>query len=659
MVTTDFKWGILGLGEIAERFAAELPLSRSGRLVAVASRSGKRAAEFAALYGTDGTRRFDSYDELLADPDIDAVYIATVHTEHAVWTARAAHAGKHVLCEKPLTITVAETMAVHEAARRADVALVEGYMYRYHPQTVAVLRALADGEIGELQHIEASYTFHARGEDGRLFDPDVAGGAILDVGGYPASMVQAIFSAFGRKPEPTTFTAQGSFHSNGVDRWSTASLTFPDGITSHLACAISVEDSPTLKIWGSLGVLEVPQPWGAPQEASTAFTISRAGETRRIVACEPAAMYALEADAVQAAAEAGYDPQSGEQAIALAQLLARWRSAIGLRYPFERDDAFIPTVDRRPLRRRPNAMKYGMIPGVGKDISRLVFGCDNQRDLSFASVVFDNFFEQGGNAFDTAYEYGDRLQQKLLGQWIANRGIRDDVFIIGKGAHTPHCDPVNLESQLLESLDDLQTDHIDLYLMHRDNEEIPVGEFVDVLDRHHRMGTIRAFGGSNWSRERFESANEYARVHNKKGFTALSNHFGLAEAYALPYSGSRHVTDAASKAWLEDTQIPLFPWASQARGFFSRAHPADLSDPLLVGGYYGDGNFERLARARHVAEKLGITPTAVALAYVLHQKFPTFAIIGPRTLAETRTSAAALDVELDDETIAWLDLRDE
>ncbi|MCT1479185.1 aldo/keto reductase [Microbacterium sp. p3-SID336] len=658
MTGTDFRWGILGLGEIAERFAEELPLTRCGRLAAVASRSADRAAAFAHRHGSEGTRAYDSYDELLADPEVDAVYIATVHTEHAVWTARAADASKHILCEKPLTLTPAETMAVHEAARRADVALLEGYMYRHHPQTDAVLRVIADGTIGDLQHVEATYAFRASDESGRLFDPGVGGGAVLDVGGYPASMAQAVVVASGRNPTVEKLTARGALTPGGVDAWTTASAVFDGGVTAHLTCAIAADLPPTVRIWGSLGMIEVPQPWGAPRETATTFTIVRAGEDPRHVACEPAALYALEADALQERAAAGYDPRSAEQDSALAQLLYRWRSEVGVRYPFERDDAAVPTVDRRPLRRRPNAMTYGTVAGTDKPVSRLVLGCDNQTDLVFASVMFDDFFERGGNAFDTAYEYSDRLQQKLLGQWIANRGVRDDVFVVGKGAHTPYCDPVNLESQLLETLDDLQTDHIDLYLLHRDNEDVPVGEFVDVLDRYHALGAIRAFGGSNWSRERFESANEYARRTGKQGFTALSNHFGLAEALALPFPGSRHVTDQASKEWLEESQIPLFSWASQARGFFSRADPDDLSDPLLVTGYYSADNFERLRRCRRLAERLGVTPTAVALAYVLHQRFPTFAIIGPRRLSETRTSAAALELDLDDDTIAWLDLRD-
>ncbi|KAA9158125.1 oxidoreductase [Microbacterium lushaniae] len=658
MSATVFKWGILGPGEIAERFAEQLPLSASGRLAAVASRDGARAAAFAARHGSAQTRAYGSYEDLIADPEIDAVYISTVHTEHAVWSVRAAEAGKHVLCEKPLTVTFAEAMAVHEAARRAGVVLVEAYMHRYHPQTEEVLRRVAEGEIGELQHIDAGYLFQAGSHTGRLFDPEVAGGGILDVGGYPASMAQAIVAATGRRPEPLTLTARASIHPSGVDQWSTASLTFADGITAHLTCAMSLADAPPLRIWGSEGVIEVPRPWTIPPGERPVFTVARAGEGRRTVVCEPAAVYAREADAVHTASEAGFAPDAADTAIALAQLLSRWRAAAGVRYPFERDDAFIPTVSRRPLVRGSHTMTYGTIADVEKPISRLVFGCDNQRDLGFASVVFDDFFERGGNAFDTAYEYGDRLQQKLFGQWMANRGVREEVFVIGKGAHTPYCDPANLESQLLETLEDLQTDHIDLYFMHRDNEEIPVGEFVDVLDRYHRSGAIRAFGGSNWSRERFDAANAYARANGTQGFTALSNHFGLAEAYALPFPGSRHVTDRESKRWLEEAQIPLFAWASGARGFFSRANPADLSDPILVESYYSEQNFERLRRARELADNLGVTATAVALAYVLKQKFPTFALIGPRTLAETRTSTAALDIDLDDATIAWLDIRE-
>jgi aryl-alcohol dehydrogenase-like predicted oxidoreductase len=302
----------------------------------------------------------------------------------------------------------------------------------------------------------------------------------------------------------------------------------------------------------------------------------------------------------------------------------------------------------------------GRIAGVDRDISRLVMGCDNQRTQSHAATMFDDFVARGGNAFDTAHHYAGGLMERLLGQWIADRGVRDEVVVIGKGAHTPHCDPPSVTSQLTASLERLQTDHVDVYFLHRDNPDVPVGEFVDVLNEHVDAGRIGVFGGSNWSIARIEEANAYAASHGKRGFAAVSNHFGLARALDVPWAGCEHVTDDADREWFERTNTPLFPWSSQARGFFTgRAAPEDHSDPELVRCYYSDGNFERLARARTLADELGVAPTAIALAYVLAQPFPTFALIGPRTVDETRSSAEASTVRLTPEQVAWLDLRDD
>ena len=164
-------------------------------------------------------------------------------------------------------------------------------------------------------------------------------------------------------------------------------------------------------------------------------------------------------------------------------------------------------------------------------------GVDNQQTLTHAAAMFDDFVERGGTTFDTAYIYGGGRGEKLLGQWITSRGNRDEVVVIGKGAHTPHCDPESITRQLDESLERLQTDHVDLYLMHRDNEEIPVGEFVDVMDEHFKAGRIKAFGGSNWSTARFDEANAYAEANGKQPFTLLSNHLSLARAYDVPWAG--------------------------------------------------------------------------------------------------------------------------
>lgn len=657
-------WGIIGPGSIAERFATQLHASRTGRLAAVASRTASRATEFGERFG-DGTapvRGYGSVAELLADPGIDAVYIATPHTEHVRLVVEAAEAGKHVISEKPLSVNRAGAMLAIEAARRAGVYLAEAFMYRFHPQTAKLVELVESGAIGTVQHIEASFAFAADlPADHRLMNPELAGGGILDVGGYPVSIARLIAGAAVGAPfaDPTELTAAGTIGSTGVDDWATASLTFASGITAHVTSGVRIQDDNRVVVSGSAGRIVVSEPWLPSVEDGSTIEVSTVSGTETI-SIPGASQYAIQADAVAEFAAAGQAPQMRwADSLGNAATLDRWREAIGLEYPFESIDAVVPTSTGRPLAvRAEHPMPTGRIAGIDHDISRLVLGVDNQQTLPHASAMFDDFFERGGNAFDTAWLYGGGLQERLLGKWLANRGLRDDVVVIGKGAHTPHCDPESITRQLFESLDRLGTDHLDLYLMHRDNAEVPVGEFVDVLNEHAEAGRIRAFGGSNWSIERFEEANAYAAANGKRGFAALSNHFGLARALDVPWEGCVQVTEPSSRAWLEETKTPLLPWSSQARGFFTgRAEPDDLSDPELVRCYYSDDNFERLARARSLGAELGVAPTAIALAYVLAQDFPTFALIGPRSIEETRSSTDALSLHLTPEQVAWLDLR--
>jgi aryl-alcohol dehydrogenase-like predicted oxidoreductase len=242
-----------------------------------------------------------------------------------------------------------------------------------------------------------------------------------------------------------------------------------------------------------------------------------------------------------------------------------WRESIGLVYKAETFDAVQPTVHRRPLPRRPDQrMKYGTVPGVTNPVARLVMGVDNQRAMPHATVMFDDYFEQGGNCFDSAFGYGGGLCEKVLGQWVKNRGLRAQVVLLDKGAHTPNCNPTDLTKQLLVSLERLQTDYLDIYMMHRDNLEIPVGEFVDVLNEHLRAGRIRCFGGSNWSIERIEAANAYARKKGLTGFVAVSNNFSLARMVNPPWDGCIASSDAQSREWFTRTQMPLLAWSSMA-----------------------------------------------------------------------------------------------
>jgi predicted dehydrogenase/aryl-alcohol dehydrogenase-like predicted oxidoreductase len=653
----QLSWGIIGPGTIARAFAGQLPQSRTGRLVAVGSRDPERAARFAAEFGAP--RSYGSYQEVLDDDEVDAVYLATPHSAHAEWVVRAAEAGKHILCEKPLAVTWAHAMAAVEAARRHDVFLMEAYMYRCHPQMRLLTDLIHEGAIGTVHQIQSSFSFTAD-PPGRLFAPELAGGGILDVGGYPVSAARLVAGAVRGVPfvDPVSVTGAGLIGQTGVDEWAVATLDFGDGLTAQVATGIRLATDETLRVYGSEGYLEVRQPWLPPTGESGRIAVHRAGEPAREVTTAAVAQYAAEADAVADHLADREAPQmSWADSLGNATALDAWRHAIGLEYPAERRDAAIPTVHSRPLRRSPDhRMPYDRLPGIDKPVSRLVMGVDNQRDLTHATVMFDDFVEQGGNVFDTGYVYGDGQLEPLLGQWIHNRGIRDQVVIIGKGAHTPHCDPESLHRQLAETLERLRTDHVDLYLMHRDNLSVPADEFVDAMEQELAAGRVRAYGVSNWTLDRVEQATAYATRTGRAGIAALSNHFSLAEAYAVPWEGCVHVTDPAARKWLRANNLPLLPWSSQARGFFAgRARPDDRSDEELVRCYYSDTNFGRLDRARALAAELGVPATAVALAYVLHQPFPTFPLIGPRTLGETHGSLRALDVGLTAEQVAWLE----
>ena len=656
------RWAVLGPGSIARTFVSQLPASRTGRLVAVGSSDRARAQALADEVG--GGISAGTYDEVLADPTVDAVYLATVHTSHARLALAAIAAGKHVLIEKPLAPNAGSVMAVVDAARTAGITVIEAYMYRFHPQTRLLLQLVADGAIGRVSHIDASFSFAVGTPTGRLFDPELAGGGILDVGGYPVSIARAIAGAAVGRPfaEPDSLQATGTIGATGVDEWSTAQLGFAGGVTASVRTGVRLAEPESVSVYGSSGTIVLNDPWTI--RTDTRLVLRKVGAEPQVFTFDPDLdahkSYALEADALAAAVAGGTEPAelSLDDSLGTAMVLDRWRAAIGLRFPFEADTSDIPTVSGRPLSIDPqHQMPFGTIDGLDKPVSRLIMGCDNQPNLAHASAIFDHFFTSGGNTFDTAWLYGQGYYEKLLGQWMTNRGIRDELVLIVKGAHTPHCDPDSITRQLTESLERQQHDRADIYMMHRDNPDIPVGEFIDVLNEHVDAGRITVFGGSNWSAERVDAAQAYARANGKRGFSVLSNHFGLAEAYDVPWAGCIQMTDVASKAWLVERRLPLLPWSSQARGFFARGATDDRSDSELVRCYYSDANFERKRRAEQLGAELAVPATAIALAFVLAQPFPTFPLFGPRTIAESRSSMAGLSVQLDATQVAWLDLQ--
>ena len=291
-------------------------------------------------------------------------------------------------------------------------------------------------------------------------------------------------------------------------------------------------------------------------------------------------------------------------------------------------------------------------------------GCDNQHKLPHAAAMFDDFLDRGGNVFDTAYIYGGGLPEALLGHWLRNRGVRDEVVLIGKGAHTPYNYPEYCRLQLEQSLERLQVDCIDVYFLHRDNLEVPVSEWFDALDELRNEGLIRVFGGSNWSLARFAEAREYGKSQGKQGFGILSNQFSLAEMLSPVWQGCISANSPDFRQYLQsEEEVALFPWSSQARGFFTPIFDVvvDAGVPEnheMVRCWFSDENLEKRRRTVELAKHFDVGTIAIALAYVLAQPFKTFPLIGPRLLWEGIQSLEAIDLSLTEDQINWLELKD-
>jgi predicted dehydrogenase/aryl-alcohol dehydrogenase-like predicted oxidoreductase len=669
-MSNKVRWGILGTGAIGSTFARALATTRVAQLHAVASRSQEKADKFGNDFGAP--RRYGDYAALLADKEVDVVYIATPHPQHAEWAIKAARAGKHVLCEKPLSVNYAGAMAIVEAAETNNVFLMEAFMYRCHPQTAKLVELIGEGAIGKVRVIQATFSFHSSpNPNSRIYNADLAGGGILDVGCYPVSMARLIAGAATGKPfaDPLAVTGAGHIGETGIDEWAVGTLRFPGDIVATVATGVGVNQENVVRVFGSEGSIVLNNPWVAPRDGGTQarLVLTKKGQKEPIEFFieTPVTSFAIEADVASQAILDGRqqaDPPAMTWADSLGNVktLDQWRAAIGHLYPFEKQSGYPQvTIAGTPLKAPDKpVMRYGQIPHVNKPVSRLIMGCDNAPNLPHAAVMYDDYFEKGGNTFDTAYVYGGGMHERYLGAWMKIRGVREQCVVIVKGAHTPNCDPASITRQLKESLERQQHDYADIYIMHRDNLDIPVSEFVDVLNDHVKAGRIRAFGGSNWTLERVDAANAYAKSKGLQGFDVVSNNFSLARMIDPVWAGCVAASDPQSRAWFEQTQIALLSWSSQARGFFipERSAPDKLDDKELVRCWYSEDNFKRQARAFELAKKKNVHPINIAAAYVLNQPFPTFALIGPRTLAETRSSLAALEVELTEHERKWLNL---
>jgi predicted dehydrogenase len=337
------NWGILSTGRIARWFATALATSRTGRLVAVGSRTADAAAKFAADFG--GVRAHATYEALLADPAVQVVYIGTPHDSHTDLCVQAARAGKHILCEKPLALSRKQAERAVQAAREHGVFLMEAFMYRCHPQTTKLAELVRGGAIGELRLISAAFFFNRPVDPAmRLYNRPLGGGSILDIGCYPSSIARLIAGAALGKAfaEPVEFHGTGRIHPVAqVDEQAAATLKFPGGAIAQLSCGTTTAKEIAVRVYGTGGILHLPVPFhpGSALEGPGRIVLQRTGAPAEEIVCGPVAdLYTIEADAVgDALARGERESAAMSHADSLGNMavLDAWRAAIGLSYDRE------------------------------------------------------------------------------------------------------------------------------------------------------------------------------------------------------------------------------------------------------------------------------------------------------------------------------------
>ncbi len=266
-------WGLLGTARINRAVIPPLKASKNSRLLAVASRSADKAAQYADRW--DIPRHYGDYEALLADPTIDVIYNSLPNNLHFEWSLKALQAGKHVLCEKPLTIRTADVDALIRASEETGRIIAEAYMYRHHPQTLMVKEMVESGEIGQLQHMRGSFTYvNTRPGDTR-FDPSMGGGSLLDIGCYPIG-----YASYLAGSTPVLVFGQQVIGTTGVDVRFSGQLLFSRDVIAQFECSFITEYRVGMEISGDRGRITVPEPFKPGK--STKITLHQGGQEKTI-----------------------------------------------------------------------------------------------------------------------------------------------------------------------------------------------------------------------------------------------------------------------------------------------------------------------------------------------------------------------------------------
>ncbi len=299
------RWGLLSTAGINRALIGPIREAERSDLVAVSSRTQSRADAYAREW--EIPTAYGSYEALLEDAEVDVVYISLPNTLHAEWTVKAAEAGKHVLCEKPIVLTLADLARIEAAAADNGVMVFEAFMYLHHPQTLKVAAMIREGRIGKVQLIQSWFSFYLPAEhsDNIRLSPDLGGGALWDVGVYPTSMAVTMAQA----GPPAEIWAQQIVGETGVDVTLSGQLRFENSVTGQVSCSFRMPFRQGTVVVGDEGSIALPSPWkpGVDGEESCILLTPRSGAEEEIV-IEPVDPYLCEVEAMEACVLDGADP---------------------------------------------------------------------------------------------------------------------------------------------------------------------------------------------------------------------------------------------------------------------------------------------------------------------------------------------------------------
>ncbi|TMM56997.1 Gfo/Idh/MocA family oxidoreductase [Maribacter algarum] len=324
---SSIGWGILGPGKIAQKFVDDLKLVKDGKLIAVASRSLKRAESF--VQKNDAEYAFGSYEELFSCDTVDVIYIATPHTGHMEWTIKAMQAGKHVLCEKPLGINLAEVQEMISTARDNKVFLMEALWSRFNPAIQKVKRFIDKGKLGRVSYLNADFAFYGLNADekGRILNPDLAGGSILDIGIYPVFLAYLILG------KPLRIHSTSNFHKTGAEIQTSMIFEYEEA-QAILYSGLTSESSMRAEIQGTKGSIYIDPRW----HETDGFSIYIKNSEKRVDLPTKGKGYSHEIEEVHYCLKKGKlqsDLWSHQNSIDLISLLDEVRRQSGVVFPFE------------------------------------------------------------------------------------------------------------------------------------------------------------------------------------------------------------------------------------------------------------------------------------------------------------------------------------